>query len=198
MDSLLPIVLILVGISIIVLMVICLKKDKSLAGFYKSINVCGRAYAFFTANFLLVGTVVAPAVIIVGLVQAFSAKDSKNTSGVWITVLALAVTMAAALLLGIFMYRRAAKKSGPKLKRKLLRDMFIIMFATAIRIWLFILLIFVKTWLAVNEPVIYSLPDGSRVYAYPGSDVLYDQNGCFAGRLNSNGTITVHQSTYNT
>lgn len=179
MNTLLLIGAIAVLVAFIVFVVFCLKKDRNLVGFYKQINVCGRFYAFITADCLQVGTICligTPVVFVLNLLGMFD-ENSKNSG--WTICLTIFIASAIMLPLGIFLYRRAAKKCDPGLKRTLLKDMFIIMWATAIRIYLIIFIIIIHTWLVANAPLYYILPDGKKVFVYPGSDRLYDYNGYF-------------------
>jgi len=193
METFISMIAIALGVALIVLMVICLKKDKSLVGFYKATNICGRAYAFFTADFLLTGAFTCPVGIIMSVILAANSKKKINLFSMIMTFVIVAII---ALALGIFMYRNAARKCSPELKRRLLRDMFIIMFATAIRVWLFILRFFIATWFEANKPTPYYLPTGETVYALPWSNELYSASGYFVGHLNNDGTITVGNKMY--
>lgn len=192
MDVLLFVGAIAVLVALIGFMVFCLKRDRDLVGFYKQINVCGRFYAFITADCLQVGAICligTPVVFILTLLGVFD--QNSKTSG-WTVCLTYAVAAAIMLSLGIFLYRRAAKKCDPGLQRTLLKDMFIIMWATVIRIDLIIFIIFAHTWLVANAPLYYLLPDGREVFVYPRSNRVYDYNGSLVAIIDNDGNLNMH------
>ena len=177
-------------VGIIILLVYCMRRDRNLVGFYKQINVCGRFYAFITADCLQVGAVCligTPVVFILTLLGVF---DQNGSSSGWTICLTGAVTAAVMLTLGIFLYRRAAKKCDAVLKRALLKDMFIITWATAFRIQLWIAIIFIHTWFLSNCRYYCILSDGTAVYIYPGSNMLFNSSGCWIATVDNYGNVT--------
>jgi hypothetical protein len=90
-------ILVAATILLFALMVYGIRKEKSLSGFYKSINVCGRWYSWFTMDLILVGvgSLIALPVLIVlnvlGKLDKMSAEMGGSFSSIIITFALAAV-----------------------------------------------------------------------------------------------------------
>ncbi len=172
----------IVGVIVMfVLMFICMGKEKKLSGFYKEIGVCGRWYAFFTGDFLFAG-VASVVLTVVGIVQAIMQKAP------FAAVLTYLPVAAICLLIGIFMYKRAYNKCPDDMKKRFFWDIIVIMLGVSIRVSFFFVMFIIPGWLASPPSETYTTDDGRTVYAHPGSDILYDENGIQIGRKTGNGT----------
>lgn len=187
------ILLILVIILLFVLMIIAVKKEKSLTGFYKSINVCGRWYSFFTINFILSGILAFIALpIFLVLNSTGKLKEMPGLMEGDITLLLITFGLAAVICIpiGFFMFKRAYNRCPIELRKRLFKDMFFIFLGANFRLGFFFLMFLIKTWWVFNKPTEYTV-DGQTVYAYPGSNDLYDANGRCVGVANSDRTKAV-------
>jgi hypothetical protein len=189
MSGIVSIILIVVIILLFALMVYGIRKEKSLSGFYKSINVCGRWYSWFTMDFILagVGSLIALPVLIVlnvlGKLDKLSAEMGGSFSSIIITfVLAAAIFIPV----GFLMFRHAYKKCPEELQKRLFIDMLAIFFGATLRLSLIFLMFIIKGWWVINAPVKYTV-NGHTVYAFPGSDDLYDEDGKHVGKINPGG-----------
>ena len=183
------IVLLIASVGLFVAMFLCIRKEKRLSGFYSQIGVCGRWYAFFTADLLVMGAlcaVAAPVLLVLNLTGALG-EFGQDIAGV------LPMLAAAALLFlpaGILLYRRAQKKCPQALRKRLLWDMIVIMIGASFRLSLFFMMFLFAMWWESVKPTAYEV-DGQVYYAYPGSDDLYDAAGNKRGLLNSSHTKAV-------
>ncbi len=174
------VILVILAIAYFVLMFYSMRKDKSIAGFYSSIGVCGRWRAFFTMYLLSMGVA-----SVIAIPVNLALKMASVTE-----CIAFAVVAAVSFALGLLMYRKIYEKCPASLKKRLLWDMFIIFFGVVSRIALFFLMFIFAMWWAMNRPTAYEV-DGKTVYAYPGSDTLYDEYGHEVGRANSDRTRAI-------
>lgn len=193
MSGIVLVILVAATILLFALMVYGMRKEKSLSGFYKSINVCGRWYSWFTMDLILVGvgSLIALPVLIVlnvlGKLDKVSAEMGGSFSSIIITFALAAVIFIPA---GFLMFKHAYKKCPEELQKRLFRDMVVIFFGVTFRLDLFILMFIIKGWWGMNAPVEYTV-DGRTVYAFPGSDDLYDDDGNCVGKANAERTSAV-------
>lgn len=173
----------------------CARKSKPLGGFYKAINVCGRWYNYFMVDFLAVGVFGVTAALVT-LVMGIMGK-LKGSSGEPVglgTLLPMVLMYAAGgaviFLLGCFMYKRVYAKCPDDLKSRFLKDMLVMGIGTAVRIGLFVLMFVIKTWWEFSKPTEYTV-NGQTVYAFPGSNDLYDGWGTRVGVANEDRTKAV-------
>lgn len=171
------IVMTIFGIAFAIFGIFCLTKDKKLAGFYKSIGSFGRVYAYLLLACVL-GVVLSVVLLIVG------SADER-----YVLVITGIAALAGSVLLPFLLFRRC--KGIPK--GRLLLDYLIISVGTTLRVYLFFVRIFVKTWYVLCGPTTYVV-DGKTVYLYPGSDVAYDSRGYRVGVANSSRTQVVMDS----
>lgn len=168
------------AVVLTVVMFLCMKKEKSLSGFYKTINVCGRGYAFITGYLLVVG-IISPLYLVLAVMQMKNegAEMSEIIGG------GLGVVVGGILCFGIgfLLYRRARTKCPDTLRKNLFRDMMIIALGATFRYCLFVMVFLFKTWFEMNRPETYVI-DGEEVYMYPGSNDVYSKNGQKIGTSN--------------
>lgn len=179
------VVIVILAIVFFWLMIWCARKEKSLAGFYSSINVCGRVRAFFTGYLMLVGVISAIA-LVVNLVLTIGGNGQASVSD----YISFVVCGAACFLIGFFMYRKIYNNCPECLQKRLLKDIAIITIGITFRISLFFLMFIFHMWWQMNKPTAYEV-DGRTVYAYPGSNDLYDESGNRVGTANSDRTSAV-------
>ena len=168
-------------VAFFVMMLLCIKKEKKLIGFYSAIGVCGRWYASITADFLLLG-IGAPVVSAVAIMAKLFGGLKDVPLG---AMLAIALSAVIFLPLGLLMLRNAQKKCPESLRKRLPLDMVIILLGTSFRLGLFFLAFIFHMWFKAHEPRYYEV-NGKTYYAYPGSDKLYAPGGFEAGRLVDN------------
>jgi len=187
-----------IGIVLLILMIPCMRKEKTLVGFYKTIKVCGRWYTFFMADFLLVGAGCA-IMLPVSLVLMFMGKlDALATAfgGTGMVFAIFAVTAVICLPIGIFMYRHAIKKCPENLRKGFLKDVIIMFFGTNLRIgfFFFTFLSFMHWW-SYCRPTAYEV-NGKTCYTYGNSDDLYDEYGNRVGTITDTGAAIMTDSRY--
>lgn len=185
------ILLIILGVLPLVAAYFSMKQEKKLSGFYKQTGVCGRWYAFFTADFLVGGALAvlaAVAVVVIGILDAAGATQliPAEMGSPFGYGLGLAVCGGVMAALGILMYQRAAKKCPEKLRRRLLWDMIVMMVGVSFRIGLFFMMFLIATWWAFSKPEEYEMEDGRIVYIFPGSNDVYDGGGNLVGTADPN------------
>lgn len=181
MNDALMVVMMAAIIVFFVLMLLCIRKEKKLIGFYSAIGVCGRWYAFFTGDFLLLG-VGAPVVGVVAIIAKLMGGLKDAPLG---AVLAIALSAVIFLPLGLLMLRNAQKKCPESLRKRLPIDMVIILLGTSFRLGMFFVAFIFHMWFKAHEPRYYEI-NGKTYYAYPGSDKLYAPGGHEAGMLVDN------------
>lgn len=166
-----PLLILAVSVGFLVFIIISMRKEKDIIGFYKAQGIFGRAYAFFAVDFLFGGLCTVAGGIIIAVTQ------KQGAAGVMI---ALGAVMAA---IGVLMYLFVYKKCTGELKKRVCLDLTMAGLGFAGRIEFFILALFVHTWFTLNEPTAYEI-NGQTVYAFPGSRDLYDCHGCKVGVAN--------------
>lgn len=176
--------LIIIGlIALLVISIMCSKKQMALRGFYQRLGLVSNLQLFFTGCFILGGVL---GVIL--LLLSLAAGIFKNP----IEIIPSIVVFIISLVAGVLMYINAKKKL-PELQKYLLRDCIIIFLGFYFRISFFILVIFINTWFTVNAPEEFMLNDGRIVYKYPMSNEAYDCHGWIIGTLTSdNKNITMY------
>ena len=162
---------------LLIFMFICMAKEKAIIGFYKAEGLFGRAYAYFFSDFLLVGI----ALIIMSIIGVNMIMD--GALGVIIGIL-LGLVMIG---ISVLMFIRVSKKCPGELKKRLFWDMLVAGLGFSTRIALIFIIIFNHAWLEANKPTAYEV-DGRIVYAYPGSNELYDSSGHKVGIANNDRT----------
>ncbi len=178
MDAI-SLILIVLPICMLIAMWVCAKKEPDISGFYKQIKVCGRLSSYLLLDFLVVG-IIGMCVALVWLIQ-----NIMGTAEVGALYSILLILLSTALMaLGLFIYARALKKCPEDLKPRLFRDMLWIGMGFSIRVSFFILMFIIKTWWELHKPVAYMV-NGRTVYAYPGSNDLYDEFGNRVGITDS-------------
>lgn len=163
-----PLLILAVLVGFLVFIVISMRKEKDIIGFYKAQGIFGRAYAFFAVDFLFGGLISIAGGIIIAVTQEQSAAG---------VMIALSVVMTA---IGVLMYLLVYKKCTGELKKRVLLDLTMAGWGFYGRIEFFILALFFHTWFNLNEPTAYEI-NGQTVYAFPGSQDLYDCHGCKVG-----------------
>lgn len=183
-------VLILVGaILLFVLIFWLMRKEKDLSGFYSEIQVCGRWSAYWTMDFLIVGVACVLALPVL-LVLLLMGKLNGIEGGPGIPFVFVAICAALGLGVGVPLFRRAYNKCPEPLRKRLALDMFIIMLGAGFRLAFCFLNFIIGTWMELNKPTAYEV-GGKTVYAYPGSNELYDEYGNHVGTANSDRTSAV-------
>ncbi len=165
-------------IGFLVFIIISIKKEKDIIGFYKAQGLFGRAYAFFAVDFFFGG--------LIGLAGGIITLVLSGE----LTVLAMIGLALIMLGVGVFMYVRIYKKCQGELKKRIFLDLTMAGWGFAGRIELFVLAIFFHTWFELNKPTAYEV-NGRTVYAFPGSNDLYDSSGCKVGVANDDYTKAV-------
>ncbi len=170
-----------------VVMFFCMRKEKSLSGFYKTINVCGRGYAFITGYLLVVG-IISPLYLVLTVMQM--KDEGAEMSEIIGGGLGVVVGGILGFCIGFLLYRRARAKCPEALRKKLFKDMMIIALGATFRYCLFFMVFLFKTWYKLNRPKTYII-DGEEVYMYPGSNDVYSRNGQKIGTSNDERTKAV-------
>lgn len=163
-----PLLILAVSVGFLAFIIISMKKEKDIIGFYKAQGIFGRAYAFFAVDFLFGGL----CTVAGGIIIAITRKDS--TAGIMI---ALGAVMT---VIGVLMYILVYKKCTGELKKRIIWDLTMAGWGFVGRIEFFILALFFHAWFNLNEPTAYEV-NGQTVYAFPGSRDLYDCHGCKVG-----------------
>lgn len=164
----------IVGIAFAIFGIFCLTKDRKLVGFYKSIGSFGRVYSYLLLC-CLIG-------VILSVVYMIGGSTKERGAMVVCGIIAL----AGSVLMFFLLFR----KCGDITKGRVLFDYLVISVGTTMRISLFIMRLFVKTWYVMYGPTEYTV-DGQTVYLYPGSNVMYDCHGHRVGEANSSRTAAV-------
>ncbi len=168
---------VLIGaILMFVLMLVCMGKEKKLSAFYGEVGICGRWYAFFSGYLMLTGVVGIAATII------------NLCKGQWAELLGTLIAAALFFPIGFFMFKRAYAKCPDELKKRFFWDVAVITLGVSTRISFFFLLFIIPGWFSSPPSETYTTDDGRTVYAHPGSDVLYDEDGIQVGRKTGHGT----------
>lgn len=186
MNEMMGVLMLVVTVAFFVLVFWCVRKEKSLSGFYSQIKVCGRWYAFLTADVLLAGVGSLVAVPVLAVMNFMAPAEEAS----WTEVLSFAFYAVVLIPIGLLLYNRARKKCPEQLKGRLLWDMVIIMVGTSFRLSLFFLMFLFRMWWELNAPDAYEV-NGRTVYAFPGSGDLYDGAGNRVGRLNDDKTEAI-------
>lgn len=163
-----PLLILAVLVGLLAFIIIAMRKEKDIIGFYKAQNIFGRAYAYFTNVFLFDGI----ALVAGGIITAVA----KTQSAMWIMIALGAVFLAIGVLMCLLVY----KKCNGELKKRVIWDLIVAGWGFIGRVEFFILCIFFRTWFSLNEPTAYEV-NGQTVYAFPGSNDLYDCHGCKVG-----------------
>lgn len=166
----------ILAVGFLVFVFVSIKKEKDIIGFYKAQGIFGRAYAFFAVDFLFGGL----ADIVVGIIVAVSSEEIGS-------ILAVIGAGVAMMSVGIFMYVRIYKKCQGELKKRVFLDLTMAGWGFAGRVEFFLLAIIFNTWFDLNKPTEYEV-NGRTVYAFPGSNDLYDSSGCKVGVANDDFT----------
>ena len=174
------IIMLAASIAFFVLVFACIRKEKSLVGFYKQLGVCGRWYAFITGDFLLAGIGAPIACVVMAVLKLAGKMDDMP----WASLLGVLISGLMALPIGLLLVRLAKKRCPKALHGRLVKDMIIIMVGTCFRLGLFFMAFLVHAWWKANQPTAYEV-NGKIYYAYPGSDDLYDASGFRMGKLTS-------------
>ena len=166
-------------VVLFVFMIISMKKEKAIIGFYKAQGLFGRAYAYFFCDFLAVGICVIVASII---------SSDMIISEIGVIGLLAGIIFGLALIgVSVLMYIRVYKKCPGELRKRLFMDLLMAAVGFSTRVALFVLVIFIHTWFELNKPTEYVV-NGRTVYAYPGSKDLYDSSGFKVGEANDDFT----------
>ncbi len=168
----------IVVLAMFVVMILCARKEKELVGFYKAIHVCGRWYNFIMANCLLTGALCAvmiPVSLVLLLMGKFDAiAEEMNGTGMAFALFASSAVIN--LPVGLLMYKHILKKCPDSLKKRFLKDVFVMYFGTTFRLSFFFLAFvgFLHWW--TFRPIEYTV-NGRTCYTLGDSDELYDENG---------------------
>ncbi len=144
MDTLLYILIGVASVAFLVTAYICSKKAKLLGGYYREIGVCGPAYAYICAGFLLTG-----GAVIAGPIYAIITGDFL------IGFFSLCLGGLIAFSIGFLMFRSAQKKCPIELRSKLFRDFVIIYIGYCFRLGFFMFYIIFKVEYELNKPRYY-------------------------------------------
>lgn len=166
-----PLLIFAVLVGFLVFIIISMRKEKDIIGFYKAQKIFGRAYAYFTIVFLFDGI----GFVVGGIITA----TIKKQGSIWIMIALGAVFFAIGVLMCVLVY----KKCSGELKKRVVWDLIVAGWGFIGRVGFFILSIFFQTWFSLNEPTAYEV-NGQIVYAFPGSNDLYDCHGCKVGVAN--------------
>lgn len=163
----------------LIFMFISMKKEKAIIGFYKAQGLFGRAYAYFFLDFLGVGIML----IVTSIIDVDAIISEMGVIGLSVRIL------FGLALIGIsgLMFIRVYKKCPGELKKRLFIDLLMAGIGFSTRVALFFLIIFNHVWFELNRPTAYEV-NGRTVYAYPGSNDLYDSSGFRVGVANDNFT----------
>lgn len=163
---------------IVIIGLICMNREKSISGFYSQIGVCGRWHGFFALYLMLAGIVS----VVFSFISLFSGKFAE------VPVYFIVAGILGGI--GYLLYKRAYNRCPDSLKKRLLRDLIVVMFGMLMRISLFFLMFVFGMWWEMNKPTAYEV-NGRRVYAYPGSNDLYDESGFHVGVANDDRTAAI-------
>ena len=166
--------LIAVMIGFLVFVIVSMTKEKSIVGFYKAQGLFGRAYAYFFSGLFYGG--------IISIIMCIILEIDSKKKNVPMLIAQIAVEIVA-IFIGVMMFRRVQKKCPGELRKRLFLDLSMAGLGFIGRVGFFIVAIFFHTWFVVNKPTEYVV-DGRTVYAYPGSNDLYDAAGNKVGVAN--------------
>lgn len=178
-------------------MVLCVRKEKERVGFYKAIHVCGRWYNFFMVNFLLSGVlcvVMLPISLVLLLMDKFDAI-AKQMNGTGIAFATFALGAVISLAVGVLMYKHVIKKCPDSLKKRFLRDAFVMYFGTTFRMAFFFLAFIGTLYWWSYRPIEYTV-NGKTCYSLGNSDELYDENGNRVGAKTSSDEAIMTDARY--
>ena len=182
-------VMVILAIVFFWVLIWCARKEKTLSGFYSSINVCGRGRAFF-AGYLFLTSVISVISLVVTLVSLIFSKGQGSFADGIGSILGVVICGAVCFLISRTLYRGIYNNCPEELRKRLPKDILIITMGITFRISLFFLMFIFHMWWQMNKPTAYEV-DGRTVYAYPGSNDLYDESGNHVGTTNSDRTSAV-------
>lgn len=164
------------AVAIIVLMVMCYKKEGKVTGIYKSANVYGRFYAYITVT-CMYGAIAC----LIGGFASFGLLEDATFPEI-LGILLFAVGGGAIWgAIGFFLYKRAYNRCPEPLRKKLLISMIITAFGTALKIFLFFL---PGIWDLVG-PQEKVGSNGETLYVYNGE--VYDAGWNHVGTASADG-----------
>lgn len=165
-----------VGILLLVLGGIAFFKEPKVTGYYKVLGIYGRFYAYWAVDCVVMPLIIIPMAI----------------SGIFEESTALNVIMSIVFLaLGVFLYIRVYNKTPDFMKKRCLMDLTITGLATILRVSLFFLRLFFKTWWVVSGPRTYTeTSTGETVYVYPDGRVYNPRTNKFGTANDDFTTVT--------
>lgn len=162
---------------VIAFFVVCLKKDRALVGFYKSVGGYGRVRAYIMVSFLFgIITIFIPAVLLIIEGEVMEA------------VMTVVIGEAMCIPISFLMLKKLFNMFPDISKGRIIWDYIIIACGSIIRVEFFIIALFIKGWYIAEGPREYTTNYGQTVYAYPNSDDLYDSHGYCIGKISDDRT----------
>lgn len=182
------IIVVLVFIAaLIIAMVACLGKERFLTGFYSELGLFGRNDAYFIIMSMVAGVVFTLAAIVFLILTLFGVMHEMDVATVLFGVLICAAVGVGFGAFGFLKFKSIKERCPGELKKRLVKDMIVMMLGTSIRGGVKLFGAVFAAWLETQKPTAYTTEDGRTVYAYPNSDQLYDKSGNHVGALSGDG-----------